>query len=69
MGKMGEIAADLSALDMTFDLSRFMRENRVIRISDNGAGFSVYMRGDILGTGETVGEAFDNAARQRRLAA
>lgn len=48
-----------------FDLSAFMRKENILRISDNGAGFSVYMRGDILGTGETVGEAFTNAARQR----
>lgn len=52
---------------MNFDLSAFMRNEGILRISDNGAGFSVYMRGDILGTGVTVGEAYENAARQRDL--
>lgn len=52
-------------ISIAFDLTSFMRRHGVIRISDNGAGFSVYMRGDILGTGPTVGDAFDNAVDQR----
>lgn len=50
---------------MNFDLTAFMKREGILRISDNGAGFSVYMRGDILGTGPTVGEAYENAAFQR----
>lgn len=48
-----------------FNLTTFMREHGIIRISDSGAGFSCYMRGDILGTGRTAGEAVENALRQK----
>lgn len=48
-----------------FDLTAFMKREQIIRISDNGGGFSVFMRGDILGTGETVGDAYENARSQR----
>ncbi len=56
-----------------FDLTAFMRREGILRIANNPHGFSVYIQGDILGTGETFAEAFDNACRQRdserRLAA
>ena len=46
-------------------LTDIMRRDGILRIADNGMGFTVYLRGDVLGTGRTVGEAFDSALRQR----
>lgn len=46
-------------------LTRFMRREGIIRVSNTDIGVSVYMRGDILGTGEDAEEAFQNAASQR----
>jgi hypothetical protein len=51
------------------DLTGIMRRDGILRIADNGGGFSVYMRGDILGTGKDVGEAYRNALRQRNARA
>lgn len=51
------------------DLTAIFKREGILRIADNGAGYSVYMRGDILGTGKTVGEAYENALRQRNAAA
>jgi len=38
-----------------------MERDEILRIAHTGGGFSVYMRGDILGTGKTVGEAYQSA--------
>lgn len=47
------------------ELDAFMADEGILRISRTQHGRSVYMTGDILGTGETVAEAFESAARQR----
>lgn len=46
-------------------LTRFMRKNQILRISNTDIGVSVFMRGDIWATGEDAEEAFQNAVRQR----
>ena len=47
------------------NLTRIMQRDGILRISHTGGGFSVYMRGDILGTGKTVGEAYQCALRTK----
>jgi hypothetical protein len=47
-----------------FDLTSFMRRNGVLRIAQLGDNFSVYITGDRMGCGKTVGEAFANARGQ-----
>jgi hypothetical protein len=52
------------------DLTAIMRKHRILRISDNspqqdGSSFSVFLKGDAMGTGKTVGEALDCALRTR----
>lgn len=47
-----------------FDLTSFMRDNGVLRIAQLGNNFSVYIAGDKMGCGKTVGEAFANARGQ-----
>lgn len=47
------------------NLTRIMRKEGILRVSCTEHGFSVYMRGDILGTGSSVGEAYQSAMRQR----
>ena len=42
-------------------LTAFFRRNGIIRIADLGTGFTVAMRGDILGVGETVEDAVASA--------
>lgn len=44
-----------------FDLTSFMREQGILRIAQLGDNFSVYITGDRMGCGKTVGEAFANA--------
>lgn len=52
------------------DLTGIMRREGILRIARfRAGGFSVAMEGDILGTGKTVGEAYENALRQRNAAA
>lgn len=46
---------------MAIRLTWLMKEQGILRIAHTGGGFSVYMRGDILGTGKTVGEAYQCA--------
>ena len=43
------------------NLTAIMERDEILRIAHTGGGFSVYMRGDILGTGKTVGEAYQSA--------
>lgn len=47
------------------DLDAFMANEGILRIARTKHGRSVYMLGDVLGTGETIAEAYENAARQR----
>lgn len=47
------------------NLTRIMLDEAILRIARNPNGYSVYLEGDILGTGKDVGEAFRNAIRQR----
>ena len=42
-------------------ITAFMRRHGISRIADLSPGFTVAMRGNILGTGETVEEAFQSA--------
>lgn len=51
------------------NLTRLMRAEGILRISCTPHGFSVYLTGDILGTGTSVGEAYQSAMRQREAAA
>jgi hypothetical protein len=57
------------------DLTAIMERDGILRIArfPNG-GFSVALEGNIIGTGKTVGEAYqcalrDRAAQSRKLAA
>lgn len=52
-------------MNADFNLTAFMKREGILRIARNPHGFSVYIEGDILGTGETVAEAYESAARQR----
>lgn len=51
------------------DLTQIMRDQSILRIArftfDGRELFNVALEGDILGTGETVGEAYQNAVNQR----
>lgn len=49
------------------NLTQIMRREGILRIADLGFGFSVAMRGDILATGATVGEAYENALTERAI--
>lgn len=49
-------------------LTAIMEDYGILRIARfKSGGFSVAMEGDVLGTGPTVGAAFDNAIRERRI--
>jgi hypothetical protein len=47
-----------------FDLTTFMQGNGILRIGRFDDNFNVYLTGDKMGCGKTVGEAFANARGQ-----
>lgn len=47
-----------------FDLTTFMRDNDILRISRFDDNFNVYLTGDRFGCGKSVGEAFASARGQ-----
>ena len=52
------------------NLTRIMRRDDIINIHmDPHGGFQLRMRGDILGTGLTVGEAYLSAMKQKNAQA
>lgn len=46
-------------------LTAMFRKEGILRLSDNGGGYSCYARGDLLGTGTTIAEAVENMRAQR----
>lgn len=54
-----------------FDLTAAFRKHGILRISDTSGGksasFAVYISGDIVGTGKTIGDALNSALRTREL--
>jgi len=54
------------------DLTELMRRNGILRISDtsprgDGSSWAVYLKGNICGTGLTVGDAYQAALDTRAL--
>lgn len=47
------------------NLTRIMQREGILRICHTDGSFAVWMRGDILGTGKTVGEAYQSALRTK----
>lgn len=50
-------------------LTAFFRREGILRISDNGGGYSCWARGDLLGTGTTITEAVENVLDAKDRAA
>lgn len=55
-----------------FDLTAAFRKHGILKIADvspkrDQSSFAVYIVGDIVGTGKTVGDALDCALRTRDL--
>jgi hypothetical protein len=49
------------------NLTRIMFDEDILRIARVGTGFTLHMRGDVMGTGATVGEAYANALAERAV--
>ena len=49
------------------NLTRIMRREGILRIARVGEGFTLHMRGDFMGAGATVGEAYENALNERAI--
>lgn len=50
-------------------LQSIMQDERITRIAKWDGFYSVAMQGNILGTGKTLVEAYDNAAQCKQVAA
>ena len=49
------------------NLTRIMFDEDILRIARVGPGFTLHMRGDVMGPGATVGEAYENALTERAI--
>lgn len=49
------------------NLTRIMEREGILRIARLNPGYSIAMEGNILATGATVGEAYNNALTERAI--